>query len=323
MAGTPGVTLDFELLILTIERDVEKLAFGMPLVRRYLAPRRAVFVASKACIARLESERIPQDGDLTLEEDEILEGLTLSLVRDLLQARGADPSRAGWYFKQLAIFAYATRPQAADRYLVWDADTLPLREMSFFDENGRVAFDVAEALHAPYFETLKNMLGIELQVDYSFIADHMMLEKNIVLALLDRIFGGQAPTGDGLARRALSSISDEGLAGGCGFSEYETYGNFAAVYFPERFVPRKSSRTRMGSSLFGLHPSKAGLFALSRKYSWANFESPMEADSSLRARLKAAAFRTFGFLWSGLAVLLHPKAFAAYRKSMGPACAPS
>ena len=55
MAGTPGVTLDFELLILTIERDVEKLAFGMPLVRRYLAPRRAVFVASKACIARLDA----------------------------------------------------------------------------------------------------------------------------------------------------------------------------------------------------------------------------------------------------------------------------
>lgn len=314
MAGR--VTMDFELLILTIERDVGKLAFGMPLLRRYLAPRRTVFVAPEACIARLERERIPREGDLALVEDEILEGLTLSLVRDLLQARGADPRRAGWYFKQLVIFAYATRAEAADRYLVWDADTLPLREMSFFDESGRVAFDVAADLHAPYFETLKNMLGIERQVDYSFISDHMMLEKEIVLALLDRIMGGQAPAGDGLARRAMSSVSEEGLGGGCGFSEYETYGNFTALHSPERFIARKSSRTRMGSSFFGLPPSTAGLFALSRKYSWANFESPTEADRALRRRLKSAAYRTFGLLWATASVLLHPKAFAAYRKGL-------
>ena len=206
-------------------------------------------------------------------------------------------------------------PQAADRYLVWDADTLPLHEMSFFDEGGRAVFDVAAFFHMPYFETLKNLLGIERRVDYSFISDHMMLEKEIVLALLDRITGGQVPVGDSLARRALSSISDEGLAGGCGFSEYETYGNFAAAYFPERFITRKSSRTREGSTYFGLPPlSTAGLFALSRKYSWANFESPMEADRGLRGRLKSAAYRIFGFLWSTVTVLLHPKAFAAYLK---------
>jgi hypothetical protein len=308
--------MDFELLILTIERDVGKLAFGMPLLRRYLAPRRTVFVAPKACLAALERERIPQEGDLTLVEDEILGGLTLSLVRDLLEARGSDPRRAGWYFKQLLIFAYAAMPQAANHYLVWDADTLPLHEMSFFDEGGRAVFDVAPVLHAPYFETLKNLVGIERQVDYSFISDHMMLEKKIVLALLDRIEGGQALAGESLARRALASISEEGLAGGCGFSEYETYGNFAAARFPERFTTRTSSRTRMGSSFLGLPPSTAGLFALSRKYSWANFESPMAADRELRRRLKSAAYRTFGFLWATAAALLHPKAFAAYRESL-------
>jgi len=308
--------MDFELLILTIERDVGKLAFGMSLLRRYLGPRRTVFVAPEACIARLEEARIPQEGDLTLVEDEILEGLKLSLVRDLLRARGADPRRAGWYFKQLVIFAYAARPGAADRYLVWDADTLPLREMSFFDDGGRAIFDVTPFLHAPYFETLRNMLGIERQVDYSFISDHMMLEKEIVLALLDRIFGAEVPDGDSLARRVLSSIPDEGLDGGSGFSEYETYGNFTAAYFPKRFISRESSRTRMGSSFFGLQPSNAGLFALSRKYSWANFESPTDVDRSLRRRLKSAAYRTAGLVWSAATVLLHPRAFAVYRKNL-------
>lgn len=304
--------MDFELLILTIERDVGKLAFGMPLLRRYLAPRRTVFVAAKACIALLERERIPQEGDLTLVEDEILNGLTLSRVRDLLQARGVDPRRAGWYFKQLVIFAYAGMPKAADRYLVWDADTLPLHEMSFFDESGRVVFDVAPVLHDAYFETLKNLLGIERQVDYSFIADHMMLEKEIVHALLDRIIGGEVLAGERLAGRALASISDEALGGGSGFSEYETYGNFAVAYFPERFSTRMSSRTRMGSSFFGLPPSTEGLFALSRKYSWANFESPTEADRALRRRLKLAAYRAFGLLWSTVAVVIHPRAFVEY-----------
>ncbi len=186
--------------------------------------------------------------------------------------------------------------------------------MSFFDESGKVVFDVAAFLHATYFETLKNMLGIERQVDYSFISDHMMLEKKIVLALLDRITGGQMPVGESLARRVLSSISDEGLAGGCGFSEYETYGNFAAAYFPERFITRKSSRTRKGSSFLGLPPSTAVLFALSRKYSWANFESPMEADRDFADTSNQRHIGYPDFLWSIVAVLLHPKAFAAYGK---------
>ena len=208
-------------------------------------------------------------------------------------------------------------PQAADRYLVWDADTLPLREMSFFDEGGRAVFDVTAYFHMPYFETLKNLLGIERRFDYSFISDHMMLEKDIVLALLEKFTGGQVPVGDSLARRVLSSISDEGLGGGCGFSEYETYGNFAAAYFPARFITRRSSRTREGSTFFGLPPlSPAVLFALSRKYSWANFESPMEAAPTLRSRLAAAAHRISGFLWSTMTVPLHPKAFAAYLKDL-------
>ncbi len=95
--GDQEVAKDFELLILTIERDVGKLAFGMPLLRRYLAPRRTVFVAPKACIARLERERIPQEGDLTLVEDEILEGLTLfssaTSCTPAVRNHGAEPRR--------------------------------------------------------------------------------------------------------------------------------------------------------------------------------------------------------------------------------------
>jgi hypothetical protein len=160
---------------------------------------------------------------------------------------------------------------------------------------------------------MKNLIGVERQVDYSFISDHMLLEKEIALALIDRIVGSRVPSGEALARRALASISDEGLAGGSGFSEYETYGNFVAANFPGRFVARQSSRTRMGSSFFGLPPSQTGLFALSLKYSWANFESPTQADRSLRRRLKTAAYRAVGFLWAAAAALLHPKALAKFR----------
>ena len=310
------MTRDFDLLILTIERDVEKLVFGMPLLRRYLAPQRTVFIAPAACLRSLEREGIPREGDLSLNEDGILEGLTVALVRDLLRSRGSDAGRAGWYFKQLAIFAYAARPEAADHYLVWDADTLPLREMSFFDSDGRVVFDVAPDLHAPYFETMKTMIGIERQVDYSFISDHMMLEKEIALALIDRIIGSEVPSGEALARRALASISDRALVGGSGFSEYETYGSFVAANFPGRFVARKSSRTRMGSSFFGLPPSVSGLFALSREYAWANFESPTTTDRRPSRRLKSAAYRAFGLAWAVAVVVLHPRAFAAYRRSV-------
>ncbi len=310
--------MDFELVILTIERDIEKLAFGMPLLRGFLAPARTVFVASADCLASLKRAGIPQGGDLMLDEDAIFEGLTLAQVRGLLHDRGADPRRAGWYFKQLLIFAYATLEGAADRYLVWDADTIPLRRLSFLDAQGKAIFDVATDLNEAYFETMRSMLGIGRQVDYSFISDHMMLEKRIALALLDRIMGGQPLKGEELAKRALASISEQGLSGGCGFSEYESYGNFAALYFPDSFTVRASSRTRQGSRLFGLPPSKAGLFAASRKYAWANFESLAGAEHGLRQRFKYVTYRSIGILWSALAVILHPKAFAAFP---GPASA--
>jgi hypothetical protein len=294
---------DFDLVILTIERDIPMLSVGLSYIRRFLSPRNVVFIAPRQCAEALRRESLLFEGDRLIDEDEVSSGLTLGFVRDILKARGVDPSRAGWYLKQIAIFAYAMRPDVGERYLVWDADTVPLREMTFFDAEGRTLLDRKTEYHEPYFATLRRLAGIERQVDHSFIAEHMMFDTDIARALAETAMRGEGYTGPAFARCVLDSVADGDL-GASGFSEYETYGNFAMARFPERVAIRRLPSSRYGAVFFERPPKAAQLFALSGKYAWASFE----AKSYPRAAL--AIGRTVGRLWARMAAMRHPSSFA-------------
>lgn len=290
---------EFSLVILTIERDLPMLVAGLPYMRHFLSPRKLVFIASGSCLKALRHAIPLRASDELIDEDELSSGLSLGLLRDTLKARGADPSRAGWYFKQIAIFAYAMRPDAPERYLVWDADTIPLRPIPFFDARGRTLLDRKKAYHQPYFATLRRLTGIERQVGYSFIAEHMMFDREIVRALVVEAMRKESYAGAAFARRIMDSVADCDL-GGSGFSEYESYGNFAAARFPGRIAVRNRPSLRYGSVFFMRPPSGSQLFALSGLYAWASFEAKSYP------RLAIVTGRALGSLWTSVAALCRP-----------------
>jgi len=298
----------FELLVLTIERDVPKIEVALPYMRRFLASNRIRFVAPRACIAELDRRGLVGADTLAVDENDVAAGLTVGLVCDLLSARGADPSRAGWYFKQLLIFAYGMRSDSGEHYLVWDADTIPLRTLPFFDDRGRTILDRKTEHYPDYFETLKALVGIDRQVSYSFIAEHMMMARDIVRAFVDEAMRGEPYSGAAFAQRVMDSISDEALARGAGFSEYESYGNFATSRFPERIAVRDSPSTREGMNFYAWPPSAPQLFALGRRYAWASFERWTAKKARFRAQVRLAMTRSLGWLWTAAAATLHPAA---------------
>jgi hypothetical protein len=273
-----------------------------------------VYLASRPCLEALGRNGILSPIDVAMDEDEVAEGLSLGLVREILRLRGFDPARGGWYFKQIAILAYAQRFEAEERYLAWDADTVPLREADFVDDEGRTILERKIEYNAAYFRTMKSLLGIERQVEYSYIAEHMMFDRDIVRALIDAAMGGEAFEGGAFARRVMDSICEADFRGSCGFSEFETYGNFAKLRFPARISVRDSPSTREALNYFRLPPGGAQLFAMSGSYAWATFEAWTVSGDSLPARLKRSIRRTLGMLWTIAAAILHPVSCARFAR---------
>ncbi|MEY4386314.1 MAG: hypothetical protein RLY20_1597 [Verrucomicrobiota bacterium] len=202
-----------------------------------------------------------------LAEDSMIPGVTIARVRALPMERF--PGAAGWYFQQLLKLQFAFADPADDYYLIWDGDTVPLRPMRFFDEQGRMLLTKATEHHAPYFETYRTILGEEANFEFSFIAQHMVVQKSVVRELLGRV-EARLPGEGNWAWKLMTALPHQGLNL---FSEYETCGHFVKNHYPERvrFIERSWRRGRMdhlGQSV----PTEAELAEAAKQFDYAAYE---------------------------------------------------
>ena len=300
-----------ELILQTIERDVPVLAIGLPYMMRFIRPSRITFIASARCLAKIQASGLVSPGSRLLDEDDVVPGLSLGLVQDLLERRGADRGRAGWYLKQILNLAYATREDAGPHYLTWDSDSIPLRPIEFFDGRGRILYARKSERHRAYFDTLQRLLGIGRLARFSFIAEHMMFDRAVSRDLLAAIMKGEPFGGAALAARIIGAVADEHLSRS-GFAEYETYGTWALATRPETISIRKMRSSRRGTAFFGRSPGVAELFTLSTRYQWATFEAwPV---TNLRSRVRQVALGRLGKIWVRYTLRTQPSAFAEFRR---------
>lgn len=307
------MTKEFDLVICAIERDIPTLEIGLPFMRKYLCPRRIVLIAPRACHPLLASFRnkIGATCELSLiDEDSLAEGLNRDYVSALLVARGANPQRSGWYFQQFLKLCYSLNPAASDYYLVWDADTIPLRPMKFFSEKGSIFFEKSKEYNPYYFQTLQKLIGKGKIYDHSFISEHMLLERSTVQELLKLICSPSVTSPREVARRIIAAVDDEVLSMS-GFSEFETYGTFASSTYPDRYELRSLRSLRHGAMLFGRQPTVENLFALSHRYWWASFEAwPI---STLGLKMKRRVGSLIGTIWTAAAVRFGGAAYKVFR----------
>jgi len=186
-------------------------------------------------------------------------------------------------------------------------------------------YDNKKELHATYFRTMEQLIGIGKVAKDSFIVEHMMFERAYVLKLIARIIctpkraekekSNSEPNEKSFEAQKfieaiISAIEPEELDGS-GFSEYETYGSFMYHSARDRIALRNLPSLRLGSSFFDRPPTIKQLFALSRHYYWASFET--WHSTSLKTRAAYRVRHIVGRLWTASAVLLAPRAFARWR----------
>jgi len=231
-------------------------------------PFRALYVIAPDRDCRAIRKTLGADAHV-IPEDDFIPTMTMDQLRRLEIHRFPATGAAGWYYQQLLKLQFAFREPADDYYLMWDADTVPLRPLRFFDANGRMLLTTAAEYHAPYFATYRRLLGTVPPREFSLIAQHMVVQKSVARAMLARIEQHIAgpETWPWKIMRSLPPTGDNL------FSEYETYGHFVKEFYPDRvrFISRRWRREAKQNEGCAL-PTPADLAALAQEFDFQAFE---------------------------------------------------
>lgn len=201
------------------------------------------------------------------DEREFIPGMTLDDLQRI--PLSFFPHGAGWYFQQFLKFAFLNVSNSEAHYLIWDADTVLLREIGLFDESGRPFYTKADEYHRPYFETFEALFRDRPNRQFSFISQHQLIDKEVLRRMLAEI-EALHPESLNWAWAIMENLRGEGTNL---FSEYETYGHFLKLRYPDSFAIRSLQWTRRGGGRLGLSPSPSRLKRLSAHYDFAAFEA--------------------------------------------------
>ena len=125
----------------------------------------------------------------------------------------------------------------------------------------------------PYFETMRRLID---WADYgfsarSYISEYMVFDCTLMRDLVRELAGGKQDVD--WYMRTLAAVSDDVLSGS-GFSEFETYGNYAAFREPGRYCDLALKTERFGYSRFhGRIPSESCVERKCRDLDTISFES--------------------------------------------------
>jgi hypothetical protein len=179
--------------------------------------------------------------------------------------------RIGWYLQQfIKITAAKETPSSGnvdEVVLIWDADTLPLKKLCFFDENGVVSYYSGVEAHTPYFGLIKRVLPwVDFQ-PFSFIAQCFPAKISWVQEFCKEL----ESDGRNWIEAIICNIDKSQRAG---FSEYESLGNYIWSKYPNQVMLNNNLWERNGLSLIG-NPSgltNYQLIGLARYFDYISFE---------------------------------------------------
>ena len=153
-------------------------------------------------------------------------------------------SSIGWYIQQLlklSALASIPKDQVA---LIWDADTVPLKKLTF-ESNGKLACYKGNEHHEPYFSTIERLLGLKKANKISYIAQCMPFRSSWARELFELI----EEKNDCRWQEAVIKAID--FSRPSGFSEYELLGTFVEYNYPGELAILTNPWQRYGNGLIG------------------------------------------------------------------------
>lgn len=262
----------YNIIIPVVYRDYSFLKKTIKYVQRFLSPSKIYIITDIRFRRFLPKEILDNNSCVVIDENTLIDGLTIDYIKQLFGQVGRDKMRAGWYYQQFLKMAFAISDYCdTEYYLSWDSDTIPLRKIDFFDENGNPYFTMKSEHHDPYFVAIERLLGITNYNCASYIAENMMFNKRVMLELISKIQQNMQLQGDKWFEKIVHSLEPEAISQ-MGFSEFETYGNYCLNYYPDLYVERTLPSFRRGGLIMGRFVTERLLKELSFDQTTASFE---------------------------------------------------
>ncbi len=217
-------------------------------------------------------------------------------LKTLLPAENHD--RIGWYLQQFIKIAAAKEidqgVDPSDLVLIWDADTVPLKDLNFIDPEGRVLYYQGSEFHQPYFSFIEKVLGFSRAQNFSFIAQCFPAK----IAWVNEFCNALESPGRDWIETIVGQLDSTQRAG---FSEYESLGVFIWNLHSKEVALSLGRWERNGRSLVG-RPDKLSAMqwvGLAQFFDYISFEA-WDVNKGLRASFKAMRNRLrFGALGRG------------------------
>ncbi len=195
-------------------------------------------------------------------------------------------SAVGWYYQQFLKLAYG-RICESDHYLCWDSDTLPMRKIVMFNEDGIPFFDVKPEMQAHYFDTIRNLFGFGKSIEDSFVSEHMIFSCDLVREMLDEIEHAGGSEGR-FYEKIFDAIDDLRL----GFSEFETYGTWVSLRHTGDYRVRTWHSLRNANFMVDVNDvTDEDMNWLATDYDAATFEKYQKTEPMLNELFKNPRYR--------------------------------
>lgn len=257
----------FDLVIPVGGKDCFFLRRNLSVLKQYLHPDK-IFIITKKCYF-VYFIHLSEHVEL-IDEDQIIHQVNFQKVSTYLCNVNMSMNSTGWYLQQFLKMGFALSCHAKKKfYLSWDADTIPLKEIFFFDVVGKPYFTMKDEYHTPYFDTIWKIFGIEKNVKESFISENMLFDVEIMKEIVLKIENSDVK-GENWCEKIINSLP---MNEKNGFSEFETYGTYVMNYYPQKYALRTLSSFRECGIEYSRLLVKRNFNSLSRKYAIISLEN--------------------------------------------------
>ena len=238
-----------KLIIPIISRDFEKIIISYNYIIKYLdCIKNIVLIGDKKIEKLIEIYQSHFKIPINFVNENSL--IDINLIKQAIKSKNKNAiQRSGWYMQQFLKMEYSKICQEK-YYLIWDSDTIPIKEIKMFDKNGNPYFDVTDRYYESYFVTMKKIFP-QLGKIYkkSFVSEHMIVNTKIMKELINKIEINKNLYGSIWYEKVINCI-DKKYLNNCGFSEFETYGTFVYIYYNNLYLIRDWKSLRNGKKFY-------------------------------------------------------------------------
>lgn len=239
--------MKYDIIIPCVKYDIDFLPKVICYIRKNLSDADIIYIiTSKSNFKKLNTVLNLGNNLRVIDEDALVEGMSFLSLRKVLEPFGAE-RRTGWYLQQFLKMGFSLSKWCNKYYLSWDADTLPLRNIKYFDGDNHPLFTRKEEYNEPYFHTMKKLIGYGKTAEFSFIAEHMMFEPSIMQEIIYVIENCKVE-GKKWFIKILNACE---LKDSPSFSEFETYGTYVWNKYPDMYKTQKLNTFRAAGLIKG------------------------------------------------------------------------